>query len=300
MPLRFLLGAQKGGTSSVWQLLVEKFGACPIAKSDLTFNAKESHLLTGRWDNNSTFRQARARFMSVYPSWRCSTGCFVEATPSNMRSVAAPERLFQMMHSSEASRTRFIVVVREPISRDISWFHQSMSDLSRHGQPVVSYTEYATRAIANWHGCASDAEASVSLYTQCAGNAGDVGKGGVLTYGMYWAQLAAWMARFAREQFLILRSDHMLTADERTQLSLREFFGLALAPSAAVLKKPMPHANPERDYPGKVAAPPLCNITHALGMIFAPWNERLASEFPHLLLRPLNVQWPPPVCTLKP
>ena len=281
----------------MWQLLIEKFGACPNSKSKLAFNGKESHMLTGRWDDNSTPKQARARFMSVYPSWRCSTGCFVEATPSNMRSVAAPERLFQMMHSSEASRTRFIVVVREPISRDISWFHHSMSDIYRRGQPVLSYTEYATRAIAQWHGCARDhAEASVSLYTQCAGNAGDVGKGGVLTYGMYWAQLQAWIARFAREQFLILRSDHMLTANERTQLSLSEFFGLALAPTA-VLKKPMPHANPEPDYPGKVAAPPFCNVTLALGFIFAPWNERLASEYPHLLLRPLSVQWPPPVCS---
>ena len=65
----------------------------------------------------------REKFTSVFRLKSCNSRCFVEATPSNIRAGNAPRTLFGLMTAAERAASKFLLVVREPVSRDISYFN---------------------------------------------------------------------------------------------------------------------------------------------------------------------------------
>ena len=62
----------------------------------------------------------RDQITRLYRREECESGCFVEGSPTNLRFATAPGTLESIMTLSERSRARFVVIVREPVSRDIS------------------------------------------------------------------------------------------------------------------------------------------------------------------------------------
>ena len=65
----------------------------------------------------------RERFTSVFRLENCKSRCFVEGTPANIRAGEAPRILFGLMTAAERATSKFLLVVREPVSRDISYFN---------------------------------------------------------------------------------------------------------------------------------------------------------------------------------
>jgi len=102
MPLRFVWGVQKGGTTSLFSML-RKHRACgtttrwkgqPILYQHL---AKESHYLEISHKNLS-----RAAYMATYPAGLCLSLCFVEGTPDYLHAPMAAAQLRAVMTSTEA------------------------------------------------------------------------------------------------------------------------------------------------------------------------------------------------------
>jgi hypothetical protein len=106
MPLRFVWGAQKGGTTGLWDMLHmhlacganKRFGM-PLA---VTYpEEKESHyLVVGRKI------PSRVAYMETYLLTQCESHCFVDATPDNLIVPFAAARLYSIMSSAEAVRSR--------------------------------------------------------------------------------------------------------------------------------------------------------------------------------------------------
>ena len=63
---------------------------------------------------------SRAAITRLFDASKCQSGCFVSASPSNLRIPTAPSTLEFIMSAQERARARFVAIVREPISRDIS------------------------------------------------------------------------------------------------------------------------------------------------------------------------------------
>jgi hypothetical protein len=105
MPLRFVWGAQKGGTTGLWDMLhahlacgsTTRFGR---AVPSLHREEKESHYLV------SVSPPSRAEYMGTYLLTECASHCFMDATPDNLIVPLAAARLRSMMSSAEAVRSR--------------------------------------------------------------------------------------------------------------------------------------------------------------------------------------------------
>jgi len=102
MPLRYLWGVQKGGTTSLWAMLAEHWACGANAKfSDTTsepkHSEKESHYMA-----SISGTPSRDRYTGAFLLSRCASKCFVEATPGNMIAPLAAARLRSMMSATEA------------------------------------------------------------------------------------------------------------------------------------------------------------------------------------------------------
>jgi hypothetical protein len=105
MPLRFIWGAQKGGTTGLWEMLHPQFVCGANQRFDLAGPSshgeqKESHYLD--------IRKIPSRFtyMEAYLQAQCASHCFVDATPNYLMVPLAAARLKSMMSSAEAVRCR--------------------------------------------------------------------------------------------------------------------------------------------------------------------------------------------------
>ena len=113
MPQLYLLGAQKAGSTSMFSMLMQDSSSC--GSNMHGFHQKETHMLM---DANSS-GLTREWFTSVFRLENCKSRCFVEGTPANIRAEEAPRILFGLMTAAERAASKFLLVVREPVSRDI-------------------------------------------------------------------------------------------------------------------------------------------------------------------------------------
>jgi hypothetical protein len=73
-----------------------------------------------------------------------------------------------MMSALEAARARFVVSLREPVARDISWYHQARAN---NDDIQKSYHSYVTSRLNQIQQCAAplggSANVSLDLYVRC-------------------------------------------------------------------------------------------------------------------------------------
>ena len=125
MPQIYLIGAQKAGSSSMFSMLMRDSSSCGSNIGHR--NHKETHMLTDTHSSELT----RENFTSVFRLEDCKSRCFVEATPNNMFNGRAPRTLFGLMTTAERAASKFLLVVREPVSRDLSYFNHFKANRSK-------------------------------------------------------------------------------------------------------------------------------------------------------------------------
>lgn len=277
MPLRYVLGAQKSGSTALWDLLTQDADVCG-AKAVRPSWRKETHLL--HW--NST---TRLQFTSLYWKSRCVSGCFAEGTPSNIRSPTAPAILNRLLRADERPLVRFVVVVREPVARDISYFNHFHADKGSspalaawNGAVFEAYTRLGLNA---WKQCLMGLDAtqrpkvtnvtSHAAYLRCAASSH-------LACGMYVAQLQSWWLLFEREQMLTLSLDQIFQRPAVAQRRVYRHLGLR---SRAGLTGAFPSQG--NNFASRVVTID-CSTKRALAALYAHWNEELVEAVPSLKL----------------
>ena len=120
-PEIYLLGAQKAGTTSLYSLLVSHPQICSSRcrkNSDICYSHKEIHF----FDNDARFRLGAKAYLSQFDVDRCKHGKYLDATPDYIFTDSVPKRMESVIPSETRRKLKLIVILREPIARDYSYY----------------------------------------------------------------------------------------------------------------------------------------------------------------------------------
>ncbi|KAL1514776.1 hypothetical protein AB1Y20_003862 [Prymnesium parvum] len=265
MPTVYIIGSQKGGTTSLFDHLESK-GFCGPRHND----GKESHYLM-----STSEHPTRYGYTHIFPEHQCASGCWIDATPNDLPNWQSPITLTELTTPRERQLARFVVVLREPVARDLSWFNhrKSLGGCSYcGGVSGLSYPEYAQKQLRQYENCHPSLGISDARFEMCP----PFGEG--ILYGAYWPQLRHWKKIMPESQFFIAQTEWMLHHDRDFKKQLYKFIGI----EHAAVTPDFPHTN-ALAYPGKVSMSSLsCDLVHTLHDAWDPWNKKLFEEYPFL------------------
>ena len=292
MPLLFVLGAQKAGSTSLWSLLERDASICG---SNLDgYHAKETHLLDVEFAHLT-----RDTFTHAFSQGSCPSGCFAEGTPANLRTPDVPARLYGIMTEAERGNARFVAIVREPIARDLSAFnHFVLGDrgfVGPHSEPHPQhlnataagsiYEAKKWQGVDVWRRCARGRGATLEVYAECSKVQGTYLMG--LWHGMYWPQLDAWRHSFgsasAQRALLVVTFD--LLVDDPSELQRRVYRHMGLL-SCSNMCADVPHENKASQHSATPVKGMSAQTRGMLAGLYAPWNSKLFEKFAGMLGSP--------------
>ena len=250
LPDFLIIGVAKGGTTSLYDALIQHPGVAPAARKEVYYFDRwyerglpwyRSHFPTAR-----TMRQCAARSQGV-----SLTG---EATPCYMIHPHVPRRIRAVLPG-----VRLIVLLRNPVERAYSfWQMQYRRGHEGLGFEAALDCEEA-RLAGEWEKMLADERYNSHTHHRYS----------YLCRGHYADQLERWFAVFPREQFLILKSETLYADPAGTLDHVYRFLGLPAPPAAVASRYKRVNYVP---YEGMSPATRL-RLQH----YFAPHNARLCS-----------------------
>ena len=174
-----IIGAQKAGTTSLFNWLVESgFTQPPIVK--------EVHYFDTLWDWPINYR-------GYFPVRKA--GCIVgEATPSYLAFPEVAERVFQTLGSD----CKIICVLRDPVSRSVSQYYHGYRLGSEIRDMYTAMTEEDT-LMAEAFAPGTSAKRRQHIITNCS----------YVYRSRYSERLTPWFKQFDRSNMLLLKSEDM-------------------------------------------------------------------------------------------
>jgi hypothetical protein len=242
LPSFIIIGAQRGGTTNLYNLLLGHPDVYPGV-------VKEAHYFDQHFSRGTAWY--RAHFAadcrsSDEPYNRPITG---EATPCYLFHPHAARRVAELLPT-----TKLIVLLRNPVDRAYSHYNLSRA----WGHEELSFDEAIACEEAR---IADDVQHLRDDEWYLGANRA---RFSYLSRGIYADQLPGWLQRFGSERLLILQSETFFADPGRTLGHVIDFLGL-----------PPKKLDLNRDYP-KLSRPPLEKATREqLTSFFQPHNERL-------------------------
>jgi hypothetical protein len=197
-----ILGAQRGGTTSLYHYLLQHPRIAAAA-------VKETHFATLFYDRGQDWY--RAQFPPDLPAGHI-TG---EATPYYLFHPLAPRRLQQ-----HAPRAKLIVLLRNPVDRAYSHYHLELA----RGDEQRSFEDAIAREEERLAGEVERLLEDETYYSFAHQHHT------YLARGCYVDQIERWFAIFPREQFLIVQSEALYRDPTATFSQITDFLGLPAAP----------------------------------------------------------------------
>jgi len=247
LPRLYILGAQKGGSSSLYELMIAHPQFCGGDHKEPMF-----------FKEDEFFKNGKDWYMSNYNDKKCKgkeNTFFVDGSTMMHRMPGVMERMDQFFSDQMKDDLRFIVLLREPVSRDYSWYqHFTRWYLEDHGtfSGLKTLQEHADTNKGNHF---------TNLYT----------------HGEYAQQLKAFLGMFRREQILIINSNLCFKDSPSVMRIIAKFLNV---PFVSEWEKPFPHD----DHLGNVDnaecvtkyVPKLdCSIRDELARWYEPKNKDL-------------------------
>ncbi|KAJ8598116.1 hypothetical protein CTAYLR_009504 [Chrysophaeum taylorii] len=266
-PSTWILGCPKCASSSVWDLARGSLGFCGaelvgLLEGEAEWHQKETHFWSGRGVvNASMVPMIGELFTELYPVRRVGKDCagYAEATPDNLKTAEAPSLLKKAAPKSVSALFRFVVVLREPIARDLSWYnHLRRLSLDLRSQ-MLDYCE-VTGPYEEYARCQAE------RFEMPVHRAHEKG----LWRGIYKPQLDSWARWFDRAQILVLDFDSLVFYNTSTHIrTLATFLGLQADDDN--LPTTIPHTNARGNQQTTID----CEVRDLLDAIYAPWNAQL-------------------------
>lgn len=147
VPDIFLLGEQKAGSSALFTLLTKHAGICG---GKLKEPHRFDHLVAG--PNGVRTQMSAAEYQLLYSNCRPDQRT-LDGTPNYvLLGLGAVDHIRAEQMKAGAADPVFIVVVREPVSRLLSWYNHQAAEQRFYipGCPTASFEEYTT--CKNLHG----------------------------------------------------------------------------------------------------------------------------------------------------
>jgi hypothetical protein len=208
LPGVLIIGAQRGGTTSLYSHLVRH----PLVARALD---KEVHYFDRyRHESLDWYRShfpTRA-YLTLLSQFRRSDAIACEATPDYLFVPSVPELAAKVFLQDQ----KFIVLLRDPITRAYSAYMKEVGQ----GTEVKSFTEVIRlepERLGDDLGRLASGELDYSY---------PVDRQSYLARGLYATQLRRWFQWFDRKNFLVLRSEDFFTRPDIVMLSVYDFLGL--------------------------------------------------------------------------
>jgi hypothetical protein len=232
LPTVFIVGAAKGGTSSLFELMIEHPLLCGGEKKETQF-----------FNSNNKYLKE----IDYYKKWFRNPKCdnilaarFIDGTPI-IHNSRVWDRIdsFYNMHGSKSMRDnlKFIVLLREPVSRDVSWYKMTVRMDAKLGS---NFSEIKTMK-----------ESILGNYDVHSINKNDLddvefgSKDGIAggKRGMYHKQLQAFCKVFRRDQIFILSSQEIVLNTGEAMERILKFIGIQSDESFQSKSTILPHDN---------------------------------------------------------
>jgi hypothetical protein len=246
LPDLLVIGAQRGGTSSLYRYLGRHPDVVPSVR-------KETEYFSRRYDRGELW------YRGHFPLRR--SGLTFEATPDYLFHPRAADRA-----AATVGDARIVVLLRDPVERAIShWQH-----MTRLGFEQGTFAQ----ALA-----AESDRIDEGLAAVRAGTPIDEGPMLRFSYrarGCYDEQLPAWLDRYPRERILVLRSESLFADPASTMAELERFAGLRPGPATSFRNWSAPSATDRNARPTPTVQASDGDALDELRSFFAPHNARLA------------------------
>lgn len=192
-PSVFILGAQKAGTTSLYQFLVENNCVAPSNKKEIYF-----------FNNKHNFEKGLRWYISHFPLFSSKPTC--DATANYFESANAAERLRK--HFPEA---KLIILLRNPVDRAFSHYQMAI----KYGFEKLSFED------------ALECEDNRVNYGHQLDNKHNYVQQrlGYRTKGKYSEQLKRWMEFFPMNQIHVVQSEQLFSNPEVECQKVLEFIG---------------------------------------------------------------------------
>lgn len=215
VPRVYVIGAQKGGSSSLYEMLVRHPALCGALYKEPNFFLTDRHQGTRdlRW------------YLSLFLDDKClkkphkafvDGSCMLHGLAAALRTMNATYTPVQM------ASLRFVALLREPVARDYSWYkHRVRAHLLKQ-RPFASVRTYGE--------CFGDDSAANPNPNSAPNTTFDPSK----VYrcharGDYLPQLRVFTQYFRRDQIFIANSQMLFTNDKSLMPALAAFLGLKMS-----------------------------------------------------------------------
>jgi hypothetical protein len=246
LPDFIIIGAQKGGTTSLYRYLTEHPGIVSaydkeVHFCDLSFHKGE------RWYRSHFCLRSHLQAIERRRGQRAITG---EASPYYIFHPLAPQRVRAVVPDA-----KLIALLRNPIDRAYSHFIHSRR---RAHEPLETFEEAIE---AEPQRLAGEVEKIIASGTY---RSRSHQRQSYLARGLYADQLVAWLALFPREQLLILQSEDFFAHTAQRYHDVLRFLGVS--------DWTLPAYRPANQ---RAYAPIAAATRRRLQDFFRPHNERL-------------------------
>ena len=117
VPDIFILGTSRAGVRSFYELLIQHSQICRTHQPAIHY-----------FDNDDNWRKGKKWYEKQFEgAFGCISGTtLVDATSSYISSIDAPQRLQSSYNENDLRRKKFIVLLRNPIDREISIYKEQL------------------------------------------------------------------------------------------------------------------------------------------------------------------------------
>ena len=247
LPNFLLAGAQKGGTTATSAYMFKTGLVCGATTSDKNKGSrKETHFFDKHYSSGIDY------YYSLYE--HCgNTSIVMDATP---RHLMFPERIHENYEKEGLAETvKIMISVREPVARDISWYHHLYRNIMKGDK-----RDWVTQILKK-DGSIMTFEEHMEIHILP-----NIGKDNP---GWYAKWLKKWFDLFPRENILISAYDNFKNDSNDVLRRMHTFLDLPIpndAPLAA------PHANSGH---AETEEPIPCSVQQRLAAEYAVHNQEL-------------------------
>lgn len=279
LPNFFLIGAGKCGTTSLHELIVQHPEICRTPLKELHYFSGDS------WERGHSWYVQHFRNATDCPEGKY----LIDGTPRYIRTSIAPQRIQSSYSPTELTKKKFILLLREPVSREFSWYRHRIRTCLHTMHKTIKTTEpqelqRGKKVITGYHRddlCADNncqvlgcdhmpATEELERHPQSHLISFEEyysHKRLQVTDSQYVSQIKSWLKYIDRSQLFIINAQTLTENTTDTMSRLSQFMGLKHDWGTNVT---LPRLN--ENY---VKATVSCKVYDKLAAYYQPYNEEL-------------------------
>jgi Sulfotransferase domain len=239
LPSVLIIGAQKSGTTSLFNYLVRHPDVLPSLR-------KEVHYFDFNYDRG--LKWYRAHFPYTHQLRRGTLT--LDASPYYQVHPLVPQRAAELLPG-----VKLVALLRNPVDRALSHYQHEV----RGGRETLSFAEAIEKEPERLAGEEKRLREDPSYYSY------NHHRYSYMQRGLYVEQLRRWVEHFPRSQLLVLQAESLFRAPAEVTGEVYRFLGLA--PHKLELKKPFVQVGYDRQMPA--------DLRSKLVNYFEPYNREL-------------------------